>query len=519
MGNDGSQLEDRVLLLMPTAHGADLAGPALRRAGLNVVSLSDTTTLASELGRGAAALVLEAEALGPDALTELSGALGLQEAWSDLPVIVLCPAGLRLPAASPAPETLEALGNVTLVERPAQVLTLLGAVKLAVRNRRRQYAARDLMRQLGRAVDARDEFLAMLGHELRNPLGAILLALPLVRASDDERPRGIIDRQARRLARLVDDLLEVSRVTRGQITLRREVVDLNEIVGEAVAGLAEAARLQGLDLAVSLWRERVPVHADSVRVEQIVANLLANALKYTPSGGRVTVLVARRNEKASIRVCDDGIGIPPEMISRIFEPFTQAATTIDRAQGGLGLGLALVKRLVDQHGGTVEARSPGPGLGSEFEVSLPIAAVTEAGERPLPRQEPRAGKLRVLVVEDNEDNRDALRLLVEHLGHEVDAVEDGLRGVARALSDHPDVMLVDIGLPGLDGYEVARRVRGALGQGVKLVAVTGYGQPEDRRRAIAAGFDQHLTKPVDYDTLFRLFKPGSWSSPVGAAAG
>jgi signal transduction histidine kinase len=515
MGNEGSPLEDRVLFLMPTSEDADLAGATLRRAGFAVVALPDATALATEIGRGAAAVVVESEALGPDAVTVISGAVGLQEPWSDLPILVLCRANHRLVTASPSHES---LGNVALVEQPAQIAILVDAVKAAVRTRRRQYAARDLMRQLGRAVDARDEFLAMLGHELRNPLGAILLALPLVRSSADERPRGIIERQARRLARLVDDLLEVSRVTRGQITLRREVVDLNEIVGEAVAGLAEAARLQGLDLAVSLWRERVPIHADPVRVEQIVANLLANALKYTPSGGRVTVLVARRNEKASIRVCDDGIGIPAEMTSRIFEPFTQAATTIDRAQGGLGLGLALVKRLVDQHGGVVEARSPGPGQGSEFEVILPIAAVAECGERALPRQEPRSGKLRVLVVEDNEDNRDALRLLVEHLGHEVDAVEDGLRGVARALSDHPDVMLVDIGLPGLDGYEVARRVRSALGQDVKLVAVTGYGQPEDRRRAIAAGFDQHLTKPVDYDTLFRLFKPGAWSS-FGAAAG
>jgi two-component system, sensor histidine kinase len=515
MGNEGSPLEDRVLVLMPTAQDAELAGAALRRAGLGVVTVPDATALATEIARGAAAVVVEAEVLGPDAVTELSGAVALQEPWSDLPIIVLCPPGARPPAASPS---IEELGNAALLERPAHALALVGAVKAAVRSRRRQYAARDLMRQLGRAVDARDEFLAMLGHELRNPLGAILLALPLVRSSDDERPRGIIERQARRLARLVDDLLEVSRVTRGQITLRREVVDLNEIVGEAVAGLAEAARLQGLDLAVSLWREPIRIHADAVRVEQIVANLLANALKYTPSGGRVTVLVARRNEKASIRVCDDGIGIPAEMTSRIFEPFTQAPTTIDRAQGGLGLGLALVKRLVDQHGGAVEARSAGPGQGSEFEVTLPIAAVTESGERALPRHEPRSGKLRVLVVEDNEDNRDALRLLVEHLGHEVDAVEDGLRGVTRALADRPDVMLVDIGLPGLDGYEVARRVRGALGQGVKLVAVTGYGQPEDRRRAIAAGFDQHLTKPVDYDTLFRLFKPGAWSS-FGAAAG
>ncbi|HVI94399.1 MAG TPA: ATP-binding protein, partial [Anaeromyxobacter sp.] len=357
------------------------------------------------------------------------------------------------------------------------------------------------------AVEARDEFMAMLGHELRNPLGAILLALPLLREGNGERPRAIVERQARRLARLVDDLLEVSRVTRGQIALRREIVDLNAIVADAVAGLAEAARLQKLDLTVSLGREPVVVDADPVRVEQIVANLLANALKYTPAGGRVSVSVARDDGHAAIRVIDDGIGIPREMLGRIFEPFTQAATTIDRAQGGLGLGLSLVKRLVALHAGSVSARSDGAGKGSAFEVLLPLAAGHGAVEGATAEPHVDAGKLRVLVVEDNEDNRDALKLLVEHLGHEVDAVEDGLRGVARALAEHPDIMLVDIGLPGLDGYEVARRVRSALGAGVKLVAVTGYGQPEDRRRAIAAGFDQHLTKPVDYDTLFRVFRP------------
>ncbi len=493
-----ARLDERGLLLVGDTEERRRAAAAVLGAGLLAVEAPDAAALADEIGRGAAALVVDAEALTPGAVDLLARAIGAQEPWSDLPVVALGP--------TPDRAELAALGNVAPVARGAGEEALRAAVESAVHARRRQYVAREVMRQLGRAVDTRDEFLAMLGHELRNPLGAILLALPLLRHGDPERATAIIDRQARRLARLVDDLLEMSRVTRGQITLRREVVDLNAIVGEAVAGLAEAARLQRLDLGVSLWRAPVMVDADPVRVEQIVANLLANALKYTPSGGRVAVSVAVQDGGAVIRVVDDGIGIPREMLARIFEPFTQAATTIDRAQGGLGLGLSLVKRLVALHGGAVEARSDGVGKGSSFEVRLPLAAAAQAASGAPGGARVDAERLRVLVVEDNEDNRDALKLLVEHLGHEVDAVEDGLRGVARALEEHPDIMLVDLGLPGRDGYEVARRVRGALGAGVKLVAVTGYGQPEDRRRAIAAGFDQHLTKPVDYDTLGRVFR-------------
>ena len=501
MARAEAHLDERGLLLAPDAALADRAVAAVRRAGLTPVCVPDAAALVEEIGRGGAAIVLDADALGQDDLLSVARTVDEQEAWSDLPIIALCAPGTAAAAS------LAALGNVTSVDRASPLHVLAAALEEALRARRRQYAARELMRELGRAVEARDEFMAMLGHELRNPLGAILLALPLLREGNGERPRAIIERQARRLARLVDDLLEGSRVTRGQIALRREIVDLNAIVADAVAGLAEAARLQKLDLTVSLGREPVVVDADPVRVEQIVANLLANALKYTPAGGRVSVAVARDDGHATIRVIDDGIGIPREMLGRIFEPFTQAATTIDRAQGGLGLGLSLVKRLVALHGGSVSARSDGAGKGSAFEVVLPLAAGHGAVEGATAEPHVDAGKLRVLVVEDNEDNRDALKLLVEHLGHEVDAVEDGLRGVARALAEHPDIMLVDIGLPGLDGYEVARRVRSALGAGVKLVAVTGYGQPEDRRRAIAAGFDQHLTKPVDYDTLFRVFRP------------
>ena len=335
MGNEGSPLEDRVLLVMPTARGrrSSRGGAPARRPRRGLAA--DATALATEIGRGAAAVIVESEVLGPDAVTAISGAIGLQEPWSDLPIIVLCPAGLR---ARPRHR------RTRRSERGAR-----GAAHAGPRPRRRGEGRRPqppaAVRRAGphapagRAVDARDEFLAMLGHELRNPLGAILLALPLVRSSDGERParddraagtpaRETGGRPARGLPR---DARPDYAAARG----RRPERDCRRGGGRARGG--GAAPGAG-SRRVALARAR-PIDADPVRVEQIVANLLANALKYTPSGGRVTVLVARRNEKASIRVCDDGIGIPAEMISRIFEPFTQAATTIDCAQGGLGLGL------------------------------------------------------------------------------------------------------------------------------------------------------------------------------------
>jgi PAS domain S-box-containing protein len=356
------------------------------------------------------------------------------------------------------------------------------------------------------AERAKDEFLAMLGHELRNPLAAVQSAIIAARldASRREDALEIAGRQAVQLRRLVDDLLDVARVTQGKITLRKRRLFLATIVERAVEATRTQIEERGHALSVSLPPE-IEIDADAGRLEQVLVNLLSNAAKYTPVGGRIDVSAARRGDEIVLRVRDNGIGIGADMLSRVFELFSQASRSLDRTQGGLGLGLALAKRLVELHGGRVEARSDGCGQGSEFIACLPVGfggdETQAAGAEDKPGAEP-AASARVLLVEDNVDAADALAMLLEILGHEVQVVHDGVAALDAVQARTPDVMLVDIGLPGIDGFEVARRVRAIPScQHVTLVALTGYGRSEDKERTRAAGFDHHLTKPVEIDAL------------------
>jgi PAS domain S-box-containing protein len=356
---------------------------------------------------------------------------------------------------------------------------------------------------------AKDEFLAMLGHELRNPLGTITNAVTVLeRLTADESIRrltAIISRQTSHLTRLVDDLLDVARVTSGKITLQADPVELHALAGRCLETLAHAGRAQ--EHRVALHGGPVHVLGDAPRLEQVVNNLVDNALKYTPAGGRVTVTTERAGAEAVLRVTDTGRGIGADVLARIFDVFVQEPQKLDRSRGGLGLGLALVKRLVELHGGSVSAWSAGPGQGSEFTVRIPARSAQAAAH---PRTdgaglaEPSAPR-RVLIVEDGEDARESLRLLLEHAGHLVETAEDGPSGLLKLAAFQPEVALIDVGLPGLDGYvlaELARRQPTTAG--IRLVAVTGYGQAEDRERALAAGFDAHLTKPVDPTALHEL---------------
>jgi len=347
----------------------------------------------------------------------------------------------------------------------------------------------------------KDEFLAMLGHELRNPLGAISNAVAIMEtaglsAESSQRAQAVISRQSQHLARIVDDLLDVSRVMSGKVFLNRRHLDLAEAVRHCVASLSETHRIG--QHALDIDAEPACVDADPTRIEQVVWNLLLNAAKYTPGAGRISVRVRAADGKATLTVSDNGIGIPPELMSQIFDVFVQGPAQLDRAQGGLGIGLALVQRLVMLHGGTVSAHSDGAGKGSTFTVQLPLAAETgNAGKLGVART-PGGEGCRVLLVEDNEDNRQTLAAVLEIYGHTVSEAADGNAGLQAAMENKPDVAIVDIGLPGIDGYEVARRLRASPDtRGIRLVAVTGYGQEEDRARALAAGFDAHLVKPVE----------------------
>jgi signal transduction histidine kinase/ActR/RegA family two-component response regulator len=364
-----------------------------------------------------------------------------------------------------------------------------------------------LVRDLQAAGRAKDQFIAMLGHELRNPIAAVRQAVhALERLGPRDVPtmalQGIVDRQTRHLARLVDDLLDVARLTAGKIALRREPIDLREAVERCLTTVAAARRGH----VVAVEGQGVIVDADPTRLEQIVGNLLDNALKYTAPDGRVEVTIRGADGLGRVTVRDTGVGISPEVLARIFEPFAQTEQPLARERGGLGLGLALVHRLVELHGGRVMLTSAGPGQGTTADVWLPLATATAATPAlPWPLVAAGSRERTVLVVEDNEDVREALRWLLESEGHRVRTARSWREAIELTLQSAPEIALLDIGLPEVDGYELARRLRETpRGPSIRLVALTGYGRPEDRRRAREAGFEVHLVKPVEPADLLRL---------------
>jgi signal transduction histidine kinase len=400
---------------------------------------------------------------------------------------------------------------------------------------------------LAEADRRKDEFLAMLAHELRNPLVPIMTGLKTFQLIEPkvpklQRARDAMERQVRHMVRLVDDLLDVSRVTAGKIELRKDVVDVAAIVQQAVQTSQPLMAEKSHELAISLPGERLELVVDPARLAQIISNLLSNAAKYTDPGGRIELSAAAVGADVEIHIKDNGRGIRPEMLPQVFGLFVQSDRTLDMAQGGLGVGLTLVKRLVELHGGTVSARSAGEGTGSEFIVRLPgfnrahdlpppprvptepVLTTEELATRtaehearnsdsgvdlihatpPKAAPPPSTRRLRVLVVDDNPDIRATLHDLLEMQGHEVHTAEDGPEAIERVIALRPEVALVDIGLPGMDGCQVARTLRATPDLRVRLVAMTGYGQAEDRRRALDAGFDAHVVKPVELDELSRL---------------
>jgi signal transduction histidine kinase/ActR/RegA family two-component response regulator len=349
----------------------------------------------------------------------------------------------------------------------------------------------------------KDEFMGVLSHELRNPLAPIRNSLHILARVPGEseqasRAMAVIERQTHQLTRLVDDLLDVTRISRGKIQLHRGRVELAALVRDTVEDHRALFSSRDIALGVSVDVEPQWIEADATRIRQVVGNLLQNAAKFTNARGHVTVRLGQEAGRAMIRVADDGIGMTPELLTRIFEPFTQADSSLDRPHGGLGLGLALVKALVEMHGGEVEARCEGPGRGSEFTVRIPVLHGVEAVPEAGPAGPTDVARRRVLIIEDNLDAAESLKVGLEMSGHEVAVAHDGEEGLAEARSLRPEVVLCDIGLPGLDGYEVARRIRADPTLHPVLIAVTGYALPEDQRRAHEAGFDRHFAKPFEF---------------------
>ena len=372
------------------------------------------------------------------------------------------------------------------------------------------YERMRLLSQLHDRDRRKNEFLAILAHELRNPLAPIRNAVQFLRLKclhdeDVGWAREMIDRQVTNLVRLIDDLLEISRITRGKIRLRQELISLSSVLSHAVEAVQPTIAEKQHVLSLDLSNDTLPVFGDPTRLEQIFVNLLANAAKYTDDGGRIDVIVRRDGDRAVVRIRDNGIGIPPEMLGRIFEPFAQVDQSLGRSKGGLGIGLTLVKSLTEMHGGSVLAASAGAGLGSEFTLWLPLSRETaeparhelEALPSAVAEQLPR-----ILVIEDNADAATGIAKLLSACGFEVQTAPDGKTGISLARSFRPEVVLLDIGLPGMTGYDVVGAFRELPElRGLRLIALSGYGQEVDLIRSRDAGFEHHFVKPVDFDAL------------------
>ena len=516
---DARARDSRVLILVPTSKDALVTGALLSSNGIPTEVCPTFEALVRDLRSGAAAVLLPEEVVASEDNTALREILAKQPPWSDLPVLVLTRPGAD---SASLDEAIRTLGNVTLLERPVRGATLLSAVRTAIRARARQYQIRGHLVDRERAEESlrladqrKDEFLATLGHELRNPLAPLLTGLQLLKltgATDPVAARvtAVMERQIDHLVRLVDDLLEVSRITRGVIDLHTEPLDLRSIVRSAIdtsGPILDAARHQ---LTVDVPAEPIAVVGDAVRLTQVFANLLTNAAKYTNAGGHIWLTVRREGDRAIVSVRDNGIGIPAESLTSVFDMFTQVDRSSRRSQGGLGIGLTLVRSVVTIHGGRVEARSAGPGAGSEFIVELPLVTArhvkahkSEALEAFPPR--------RILVVDDNRDAGETLGALLSELGATASVVDNGVSAMEMLDTFNPDAALVDIGMHGMDGYEVSRRIRAtSKHRDIMLIALTGWGQEDDQQRSRNAGFDHHLVKPPSMEKL-RALMTVNWS--------
>jgi len=503
-------LDGRVVILVPTLKDARVTAAMLRDAGIPADACSAFDDALAEVGKGAAAFLFPEEALSVAARERITALLDAQPPWSDLPLLILTYPGADSVVSREATRT---LGNVTLLERPLRAGTLVSAVRTAIRGRERQYqirghlAERERVEDLLRRADSRkDEFLATLGHELRNPLAPLLSGVHLLRLlvpqdAKVQRTTDTMRRQVAHLTRLVDDLLEVSRITRGLIDVSREPIDLVGVLGEAVDAARPLMESLRHDLIFDPPPAPIVVAGDAVRLAQIFGNLLTNAAKYSNPGGRIAVTMSTHADRVAVSVRDEGIGIPLEQLDAVFDMFVQVERSSRHSQGGLGIGLTLVRSLVELHGGRVEARSAGRGAGSEFVVELPVLRLNEAeGAKPPP--DPALPGRCILVVDDNVDAADTLAMLLETLGATVRVAYSGREGLDSLSTFDADTILLDIGMPDMDGYEVARRVRQtSRGPDIRLIALSGWGQAQDRRRSLDAGFEDHMVKPPDLEVL------------------
>jgi signal transduction histidine kinase len=496
------------LLVSPNATDAEFALGFLHAQGIDARSFPDLRSATEALDERSGCLVLIDHALVTEDLPALRRKLRQLPEWFDLPLILVARNAGEF--AGIVAQAFPRSGNVTLLERPLNPHTFTSAVEVALRATARQREIGELLEQRDQAVRLRDEFLAMLAHELRNPLAPMRNALYLLRRADLREPGArssldILQRQLDHIVRMVDDLMDVARLERGKVVLKKQCIDLNQSVAAATDTCRPFAQQQGHRIVSDFHADALPVEADTVRIEQIVCNLLHNAAKFTQAPGPIRVQTAAEAGRAQIIVEDQGIGFAPDSAAALFDPFLQVNPGLDRAGSGLGMGLTIAKRLAELHGGSIEASSEGPGKGARFVVRLPLLAAATASAEVASGAETPPVPRRVVVVEDNADIRSTLDSMLRMWGHQVDSAADGVAGLDCILRLEPDIALIDIGLPGMNGYDIARAVRRRRpGKAIMLVAVTGYGQPTDLRASTEAGFDGHLLKPVEPEVLERL---------------
>lgn len=503
--------ELRVLLRMVTAKDAAMVVQLLARSGITAHPCADAAALANEMSGGAGAVVIAEEILSDQGFGRVLLALRAQPAWSDLPVIVVARAGVDSQAIT---EAVEQLSNLTVLERPMRVSSLVSSVRTALAARKRQYQLRATLEGLHEADQRKTEFLATLAHELRNPLAPLRTAITLLSAKQPEPAEArslyaMMDRQVTHMVRLIDDLMEVSRITRGKIALRPAPVALDRVMRDAIEvskPLLVAARQE---LILDIPPAALTVHGDAVRLTQVFANLLNNASKFTPPEGCIRVSLTADGKYARLQVTDTGVGIPEDKLNSVFDMFAQISDTSRAAQGGLGIGLTLVRSLVELHGGRVSASSPGVDAGTTMTVELPLMAsrgVERTVSVPSTSEDVAKGH-RVLVVDDNRDAADSLAELLDLMGASVSVAYGGEEALSAMTACPPTMAFLDIGMPVMDGYELAARVRASDAlAGVTLIALSGWGQPTDRERIMAAGFDHHLIKPADVQQLAVLLQ-------------
>ena len=508
--------ESRVLVLMPTGRDASLICETLKRAGIEAASCTDTEDLAAQISTGAGAVLLAEEALDEVTFQHLSEVFYEQPVWSDLPVVLF--AGNAQNAEMLA-ATVGTRFNATIVERPIRIPMLISAVRGALRARDRQYQSRNLLNQLEESDRQKDLFLATLSHELRTPLNSILGWIRLLRnnaATDLKRGLEVIERNAKAQAEIISDILFVSQVITGKLSLEFAPINIISVVQDAIEMMLPSIEAKEIRLRTFFAADDRQINGDANRLKQVFWNILANAVKFTPAHGRIDVRMMLRGGNVEIEINDSGQGIEADFLPFIFERFRQADSSYTRKFGGLGLGLAIVRHLVEIHNGTVSVRSSGANLGASFSVMLPVLETPE----PLPAETPSVTVeskiiaalppgVRILLVEDNYDSREMLKFMFEQLDVEINAVSSVAEAISSITQKTPDVLISDIGMPGEDGYELIRRVRQLppeKGGRMPAIALTGYASLQDRELALKAGYQEHFSKPVDVNNLIQLIE-------------